>query len=221
MYCNDQDEITKQINNRLRMFKRGIEKEKEYKKYKGGKPYKIKYDHEFHIGVFNGLINTAKNAIDAGYDIPRELSSLLLEHMINRINGDDEWQVITDLQKTDLNNLTYVEHDHYVRSISWIIEGHKEAMRVQQEKPEARFSGKIEDSPFKHPEYDLSAKFYGYKLGFDKTKIYLTDFHNFFLDSSHKEPLDESTVRNKINKSYDLRSLIEPYIAEFNELSVK
>lgn len=210
--CNgEQFKINKTIRNKLEIYNRGIERDAEYKKHKGSKDFKLKYAHEFHIGNFNGLIRTAKNAIDAGYDIPNELVSLLLEHMISRINGSDEWQVVTDLQKTDLDDFISVEHDFYTRSICWIIEGHKDA-RQEQQRPETRFNEKIASGLYNHSKYDFPAKLYGYKLAFKKTKLTLKDFGDYFLGCD--ESLDESTVRKKINNLYNLRPIIDEYLEE-------
>lgn len=221
MYTESQEAITEELNTRLNAFKNGIEEEKKYQKHRGSKPFEMTYKHEWHIGGFNGLMNTAKTAIDAGYEIPRKLSSLLLEHMISRINGADEWKVVTDLQKSDLDKFIYREHDEYTRSVAWIIEGHKEAMIVKQDNPKASFSGKIEDCSFYSQKYDMSAKYYGYKLGFDKTKIYLADFYKYFLDSAGENPPESSTIKDKINNLKGVRTMIDFYISELKILSLK
>lgn len=213
----EQDKVTQTLLARLNMLERGQEEEKLYlhrnktiNGKKKGSTFKQKQRHEWHVGIFNGLLNTAKNAQIAGFEIPKELSYFLLDYMWSQANGGGEWQIVTDIRKINLEKMSIIESAKYTRAVCFFIDGHKDGNEEILNNPGATVKKNINDTQYKHEKYDFSDKYCGYKVAHERRKLNMKDFE---IHLSDVFPLGKRMVRNKI-KTYKLDVFINKYLKE-------
>lgn len=198
----------------LRRFERGLEEEKLYlhrNKTINGKKKALtsepKERHYSHVGHFNGLLNTAKNAKDKGFEFPKELSYFLFDYMWSQANGDEEWQIVTDLRKHDFDKMPIIEREKYEQAVIAFKNGHKDGCEEILNNPSATVKNNINDTQYKNAKHNSSDSYCGYKVAHERRKLKMKDFEEHLANTFG---LSERMVRNKL-KTYKLDLYINYY----------
>lgn len=222
----EEDETQKKVNNKLlmtlQMFEGGEKKDNNYQKNKKDKKNmneEVKLAHEWHLMLLNGIIETSKDAIDAGYDIPKEIIAFLTNYIYDMKNTDKRNKQIAELKKFDINNASYKEKSFFEFQVFGVINGHKAGIEKLKEEPYYKFKGGIENSPFASTKNNLSNYFCGYELAITSKKIRLENFKSHLIEelSTDNHIPDEKTIRNKL-KFYNLEIHINNYLEEIKEV---
>ena len=185
----------------------------ELKKHKRKVTCEQELEHERHIGILNGLLNTAKSALDMGYEIPQEISHMLISYLHEQANGG-EGNIVHELKALDLDDLLVVKKEEYERIVCYFLQGHEAGREDLQKKPKInRLASILRNCPVGRNEANedyRSAFSGGYRQGFAKKRLYKTNVENYLLE--HFDCCDK-TMEIKV-KDFKVDRLIGVYIAE-------
>ncbi|RTR38604.1 hypothetical protein EKG38_13960 [Shewanella canadensis] len=211
---NTQNEFDREILLRLHTYNRGQRLEVQYQS-RGVKraTFEQRDTHEKHIALFNSILVTALNGRAQGYELPGELTDILLEYMVGQAAGEMEEQVIVELRKINFAKIAFFEGDEYRRATFFFLKGHRigrEQLSIQSSMNKESWLLKYAKELKAADEKDLLRMFSGYKDALTGKNLKVKDVDDFLCEEFL---LQDKSIKNR-KKNYMINSMIREYLNE-------